>query len=86
MQRRMSHDFAVTEFDLGERYSAQSTSGPFPMSVSYSVKPCEEGSRLHSVSEIKLTGLMAMAESAMKPKAQERFDSDHRNLKRILES
>lgn len=86
MQRRMSHDFAVTEFDPGERYAAHSTNGPFPMSVSYNVKSCEEGSRLHSVSEIKLTGLMALAESAMRPKAQERFDSDHRSLKRILES
>ena len=86
MDRRLSHDFVVTEFTPGERYAAQSASGPFSMSLAYHIEPCEGGSRLRSVSEVGLTGLMALAASAMSARAQARFESDHRNLKRILES
>ncbi len=86
MQRQMSHDFAVTEFQTGKRYSARSANGPFPMSLTYDIEPCEGGSRLHSVTEFSLPGLAIFAESAMKPRVQARFESDHRNLKRILES
>ena len=86
MNRRLTHEFAVTEFRSGERYSAHSADGPFPMSLTYEIEPFEYGSRLHSVSEVKLTGLMALAASAMGTTAQARFESDHLNLKRILES
>ncbi len=86
MERRLSHDFAVTDFSQGERYVAHSTQGPFPISLTYNVRSIEGGSRLHSVSEIRLTGLMALAASAMSAQAQARFESDHLNLKRILES
>ena len=86
MDRRLSHDFAVTEFSPGHRYAAQSTGGPFSMSLAYDIEPCEGGSRLRSISEIRLTGLMALAASAMSARAQAQFESDHRNLKRILES
>lgn len=86
MDRRLSHDFAVTEFSPGERYAARSTDGPFPMSLAYDIEPCEGGSRLRSVSEVRLTGLMALAASAMSARVQARFESDHHNLKRILES
>lgn len=86
MQRRLSHEFAVTEFSPGESYSAHSTDGPFPMSLTYSISPMDGGSLLHSVSEVRLSGLMALAESTMSARAQARFESDHQNLKRILES
>ncbi len=86
MDRRLSHEFAVTEFSPGERYAAHSTQGPFSISLIYDVRPIEGGSRLHSVSEVRLTGLMALAASAMSAMTQARFESDHRNLKRILES
>lgn len=86
MQRRLTHEFAVTEFIPGESYSAHSTGGPFQMSLTYSIIPLNGGSRLHSVSEIRLTGLLALAESTMSARAQARFESDHLNLKRILES
>ena len=86
MRRRLSHEFAVTEFSPGERYAARTTDGPFSMSLAYDVEPCEGGSRLRSVSEVRLTGLMALAESAIIAQAQAQFESDHRNLKRILES
>ena len=85
MNHRLTHEFAVTEFRPG-RYAAQSAGNSFPMSLTYEIEPFEEGCRLHSVSEITLTGLMALAASAMGVTAQARFESDHRNLKRILES
>ena len=50
------------------------------------IETFEGGSRLHSVTEVNLPGLAAFVESAMKMRAQARFESDHRNLKRILES
>ncbi len=64
MSRRLSHDFAVTEFRPGQRYAAHSVGGPFPMSMMYNIEPSEDGSRLHSVSEVELTGLMALTASA----------------------
>ena len=86
MRRRLSHEFAVTEFLPGERYAAHSTDGPFPMSLAYNVKPFEGGARLHSISEFSLPGMAVLVESAMRIRAQAQFESDHRNLKRILES
>ena len=86
MRRRLSHEFEVTEFSPGERYAAHSVDGPFSMSLAYDVEPREGGSQVRSVSEVRLTGLMALAESAIGERAQARFEADHRNLKRILES
>lgn len=86
LQRRLSHEFAVTEFLPGERYAAHSTDGPFPMSLAYSVKPFEGGAQLHSVSEFNLPGMTALVEPAMQRRVQAQFESDHRTLKRILES
>lgn len=86
MQRRLSHEFAVTEFLPGERYAAHSTDGPFPMSLAYDVKPSEGGAQLHSVSEFDLPGMTALVEPAMRRRVQAQFESDHQNLKRILES
>ena len=86
MQRRLSHEFAVTEFLPGERYAAHSTDGPFPMSLAYDVKPFEGGAQLHSVSEFSLPGMTALVESVMGKRVQAQFESDHRELKRILES
>ncbi len=86
MQRRLSHEFAVTEFLPGERYAAHSTDGPFPMSLAYDVKPSEGGAQLHSVSEFNLPGMTALVEPAMRRRVQAQFEFDHQNLKRILES
>ena len=86
MGNRMSHDFTISEFIPGERYAAQSSGGPFSMSVTYDIEPCEGGARLRSVSEVRLKGLMALAAASMSATVQAQFESDHRNLKRILES
>ena len=86
MGSRMSHDFTISEFVPGERYAARSVGGPFSMSVTYDVEACEGGARLRSVSEVRLKGLMALAASSMSATVQAQFESDHRNLKRILES
>ncbi len=86
MGSRMSHDFTIAEFIPGQRYAARSVGGPFAMSVTYDIEPCEGGSRLRSVSEVRLKGLMAMAAASMSATVQAQFESDHRNLKRILES
>ena len=86
MQRRMSHDFAVTEFLPGKKYAVSSVNGPFPMSLTYAIEPFDGGSQLHSVTEFNFPGLTAFVELAMRDRVRERFESDHRNLKRILES
>ena len=85
MGNRMPVDFAVSEFSPGEGYAARSYGGLFSMSMSYDIEPCEGGSRLRSVYEVRLPGFMAQAASAMSAKVQARFEADHRNLKRILE-
>ena len=86
MQRQMSHDCAVVEFQPGKKYTASSVDGPFPISLTYDIEPFEGGSQLHSVTEFSFPGLAAFVELAMGARVQERFESDHRNLKRILES
>ena len=86
MGRTITHEFEVTEFRSGERYAVRSTSGPFPMSVTYTVEHVPEGTRLHTVSEANLGGMLGLASAVMQGRVQKQFDTDHINLKRLLES
>jgi hypothetical protein len=86
MGRTLDHEFQVTEYRPGERYAVRSTSGPFPMSVTYTAEQVPEGTRLHAVSEAELVGILSLAGTVMQGRAQKQFETDHVNLKRLLES
>ncbi len=86
MGRTITHEFEVTEYRPGERYAVQSTSGPFPMSVTYTVEQVPEGTRLHTVSEADLPGILGLAGTVMRGRVQKQIDTDHLNLKQLLES
>ncbi len=86
MGRTMAHEFEVTDYRPGQRYTVQSTSGPFPMTVSYTAEEVPEGALLHAVSEAELVGLLGLAAAAMRGRIQKQFETDHLNLKRLLES
>ena len=86
MGRSITHEFEVTDYQPGERYAVQSTSGPFPMSVTYTVEQVPEGTRLFVVSEADLPGILGLASTALRGRVQKQFETDHLNLKRLLES
>ena len=86
MGRTMAHELEVTDYRPGERYTVRSTSGPFPMTVSYTAEEVPEGARLHAVSEADLAGPMGLAGAVMRGRVQRQFETDHLNLKRLLEA
>lgn len=86
MGRRFTHQFEVTDYRPGNRYAIRSTDGPFPISMVYTVDATAEGTRLRVVSETELGGLMSMAGTMVRRMAQKQIETDHCNLKRLLES
>ena len=86
MGRTITHEFEVTDYQPGKRYSVQSTSGPFPMSLTYTVEQVSDSTRLHTVSQADLPGMLGLASNVMRGRVQQQFDTDHLNLKRLLES
>ena len=86
MGQQLDHRFVVTEYEPNRRYAARSTSGPFPMALSYTVEPAGAGTRLHVVSEAEPGGLMKLAGPMIDRMARRQIAVDHANLKRLLES
>ena len=86
MGKRFTHEFEVTDYQPGKRYAVRSTDGPFPISMVYTVDETADGTRLHVVTEADLGGLMSMAVPIVRRMAQKQVETDHRNLKRLLES
>ena len=86
MGKSLEHEFEVTEFDPGKRYTVRSTSGPFPMMMTYNVEEVGHGAKLHTVTEAAPGGIMALAAPLMNVKIKKQLESDHKNLKRLLES
>ncbi len=82
----VEQDFVVTEYEPNHKYTAKSTSGPFPMMTSYTLEEVEGGVRLHVESEAELGGFIKMAGPILNRIGQKRLESDHKNLKRLLES
>ncbi len=86
MGKTMEHEFEVTEYDPGRRYAVSSTSGPFPMTMTYTVEQVNQATRLRVVTEADPGGILALAGPLMGRMVRKQFESDHRNLKRLLES
>ena len=86
MGKTLEYEFEVTEFDPGNRYTASSTSGPFPMSMTYVVEQVGDKTKLHSLTDAEPGGIMALAGPLMNRKIKKQFESAHKNLKKLLES
>ena len=86
MGRRFTHEFEVTDYQPGVRYAVNSTDGPFPVNMVYTVDETAEGTKLHVVTEADLGSLMSMAGPLVRRMAQKQIETDHHNLKRVLES
>jgi len=76
----------VTDYQPGIRYAVRSTDGPFPVKMVYTVSETAEGTQLRVETEADLGGLMSMAGLFVRRMAQKQIETDHRNLKRLLES
>jgi uncharacterized membrane protein len=86
MGKSLEHEFEVTEFDPGRRYTVRSTSGPFPMMMAYTVEAVGQGAKLHTVTEAAPGGITALAGPLMSMRIKKQLESDHKNLKRLIES
>ncbi len=86
MGRVMAHHFVVTQYEPYTRYAAKSTSGPFPMQMSYSLEPTDGGTKVYTVSEADLGGIARIAGPVLSAMARKQIAADHRKLKAMLES
>ena len=86
MGREMEHHFVVTKYEPHTRYAAKSTSGPFPMHMSYLLEPSDGGTRVYTVSEADLGGIARIAGPVLSGMARKQIAADHRKLKAMLES
>jgi hypothetical protein len=85
MGREATQDFVVTECVENLKYSAKSTSGPVEMETSYQLEPTDDGTNVHSITKVYMSGMMALAGPIMAHKMKSQFEKDHANLKQLLE-
>ena len=85
MGREATQDFVVTECVENLKYSAKSTSGPVEMETSYQLEPTDDGTNVHSITKVYMSGMMALAGPIMAHKMKSQFEKDHVNLKQLLE-
>lgn len=85
MGREATQDFVVTECVENEKYAAKSTSGPVEMETSYQLESIDNGTNVHSITKVYMSGMMALAGPIMARKMKTQFEKDHAKLKQLLE-
>jgi len=84
--RRVESNFAVVAYEPGRLVKITSTSGSFPITVTRSVEPAENGSLVHALVEGDASGFYKVAGPLMRRMVQRSVDSDYASLKELLES
>ncbi len=83
-QRKLTME--VTEYEPNRKYSAKSTSGPFPVQGSYTFESVNGGTRLTFVGEAQLGGFLKLIEPLVRRRQQKRYEADYGKLKELLEA
>ena len=86
MGREATPAFVVTECVENKKFVAKSTSGPVDMETSYQLEPTDNGTNVHAITTVNMSGMMALAGPFMARKMKSQFEKDHANLKQLLES
>ena len=83
--RRVESNFVVVAFEPGHLIKITTTSGSFPITVTRSVEPAQDGSVVRAIVEGDSSGFFRLAEPLMRRMVQRSVNSDYAQLKQLLE-
>lgn len=84
--RRIESNFLVVAFEPGQMIKITSTSGSFPITVTRSVEPSAEGTKVKAIVEGDATGFFKITEPVMRLLVQRSVNNDYARLKELLEA
>ena len=84
--RRISLDTRVTDFEPGQLFGVAATYSGVPVRLRWRLQPEGDGTLLTSEGEADVGGFMALAGGFIKGMVEDRLDTAHANLKRMLET
>jgi carbon monoxide dehydrogenase subunit G len=84
--RRRTADYLVTEFEPGQAFAFEVSSGPLASRARYSVEPAGAGTRLTASGEAVVTGVARLLAPILVRTVRKHSEADLANLKRILEA
>ncbi len=86
MGRKMESGIEYEAFELNKKLVLKSYSGSSPFKQTFLFEKEGEGTRLNSLFELELGGLMNLAEPLVAPRIRCEMKADFDNLKEIIES
>jgi uncharacterized membrane protein len=85
MGKRAETVYEVTEYAPPGRFAVRSLSGPTPVEASYAFESAEGGTRVLSVADLGIGGLMKIASPLLGRMINRQHAQDLRKLKAVLE-
>ena len=73
-------------FDLNKKIAIKSFSGPSPFRQSFTFEPIAEGTRLGTIFEMEISGLIGLAEPLISSSMRREMQTKFLALKELLES
>jgi len=84
--RRLELSFIMTEYSAGEKMAFESTSGPMPVSGSYTLAPVGGGTEVTFALVGEPDGIFSLAEPVVKHMTLRQWKTNLANLKELLEA
>lgn len=84
--RRVQLDTRVTEYEPGRLFGVAGTFSGVPLRLRWRLRPDGSGTSLTTEGEADVGGFMALASGFIRGLVQQRLESAHVNLKRLLEA
>ncbi len=84
--RQMESTIEVTEFVPNSKYTVKSTTGSFPFQSSFTFAPVEGGTQVNVTIEADPGNFFRLAEPLIASMARRQIETDHANLKDLLEA
>ena len=78
--------YLVTEYEPGQAFAFEVSSGPMASRARYSVEPAGAGTRLTASGEAEVAGLYRLLAPIIVRTVKKHSEADLANLKRILEA
>lgn len=86
MGRKMESGIEFTDFELNKKFTIKSYSGSSPFKQTFVFEDTGDGTRVNTVFELELGGLMNLAEPLIAPSVRREMKADFENLREIIES
>ncbi|MGA2504993.1 MAG: SRPBCC family protein [Anaerolineales bacterium] len=86
MGRKMESGIEFTAFEVNKKFAIRSYSGSSPFKQTFLFEDTGEGTRVKTVFELELGGLMSLAEPLVAPRVRREMKADFETLREIIES